>query len=164
MTKRKVHTISALVENRPGVLAKMAREFKSHRVNITSISSAQTEQPELSRMIICVESPDEEVAEVTRAISAMDFVERLEDLEEGDLVARELVLIKLNLEMEKLSQIMQILEVCRATVVSMGQTTMTVELAGDTDRVDGLVRLVSPFGVKAMCRTGKIALKRGDEE
>ena len=157
------HTLSALVANRPGVLAEMALEFKKHNLNITSISCGEGENREVSRMVICLDAPEEEIAAIAAAVGAMDCVMQMDDLARREFVDRELVLIKVTREGEKLSQVMQILEVFRASVVGMGETTLTVEMSGDEDRVDGLIKLLAPFGIKSMCRTGKIALKRGDE-
>jgi len=157
------HTLSALVVNRSGVLAEMALEFKKHALNITSISCGETENPGVSRMVICVDAPEDEIEAIEAAMRSMDFMLQIDDLARREFVDRELVMIKLLRKPETLSQLMQILEVFRASVVGMGETTITVEMTGDEDRVEGLIKLVAPFGIKSMCRTGKIALKRGDE-
>jgi len=161
------HTISALVANRSGVLADMAEEFKRRGLNIRSISSGETENPEVSRMVICFETPDEpnggDTGGVIEAVTRMPFVIQVDDLSRREFVDRELVLIKVTRESESLSQLMQIIEVFRAGVVGMGEHSITVELSGDSERVEGLIRMLTPFGILSMARTGKIALKRGDE-
>lgn len=157
------HTISALVANRAGVLADMALAFKTYALNIQSISCGETEKPEVSRMVICLEAPDEAMAEITAAVAAMDFVIQVDDLARKEFVDRELVLIKVQRTSAGLSQLMQILEVFRASVVGMGEASLTVELSGDSERVEGLIKMLAPFGILSMARTGKIALKRGDE-
>lgn len=161
------HTISALVANRSGVLAEMAEEFKRRGLNIRSISSGETETPEVSRMVICFETPDEPSSAdtncVVEAVARMAFVIQVDDLSRREFVDRELVLLKIKRDGESLSQLMQILEVFRAGVVGMGEHSVTVELSGDSERVEGLIRMLSPFGILSMARTGKIALKRGDE-
>lgn len=175
------HTISALVANRSGVLAEMAEEFKNRGVNIRSISSGETENPEVSRMVICFDAPNGEGGaqgpdgggacvcqplpqdDIVAAVSRMDFVIRVDDLSRREFVDRELVLMKVARENESLSQLMQILEVFRAGVVGLGEKTITVELSGDSERVEGLIRMLSPFGILSMARSGKIAIKRGDE-
>ncbi len=157
------HTISALVANRAGVLADMALAFKKYALNIQSISCGETEKPEVSRMVICLEAPDEAMAEITAAVAAMDFVIQVDDLARKEFVDRELVLIKVQRTSAGLSQLMQILEVFRASVVGMGEASLTVELSGDSERVEGLIKMLAPFGILSMARTGKIALKRGDE-
>ena len=161
------HTISALVANRSGVLADMAEEFKSRGLNIQSISSGETEKPAVSRMVICFDAPDDLPANATddivAAVGRMDFVIEVDDLSRREFVDRELVLLKVRRESDSLSQLMQILEVFRAGVVGLGEKSITVELSGDSERVEGLIRMLSPFGIMSMARTGKIALKRGDE-
>jgi len=172
------HTISALVANRSGVLAEMAEEFKSRGLNIRSISSGETENPSVSRMVICFDAPDpapgtdpacEPEASalppdgIIASVARMDFVIQVDDLSRREFVDRELVLMKVQRENESLSQLMQILEVFRAGVVGLGEKSITVELSGDSERVEGLIRMLSPFGILSMARTGKIALKRGDD-
>lgn len=161
------HTISALVANRSGVLAKMAEEFKRRGLNIQSISSGETENPEVSRMVICFDAPDglcgDATDDLTAAVARLDFVIELDDLSRREFVDRELVLMKIQRDGESLSQLMQILEVFRAGVVGLGEKSITVELSGDSERVEGLIKMLSPFGILSMARTGKIALKRGDE-
>ena len=161
------HTISALVANRSGVLADMAEEFKHRGLNIQSISSGETENPKVSRMVICFDAADEASGDATDdmldCVRRMDFVIEVEDLSRREFVDRELVLMKIKRSCECLSQVMQILEVFRAGVVGMGEKSITIELSGDSERVDGLIRMLEPFGILSMARTGKIALKRGDE-
>lgn len=157
------HTISALVKNRPGVLAESSAAFNKNKINITSISCGETENMDVSRMVICAEGSDEDINKVTRELEDMDFVIKLDDLARKEFVDRELVLIKVDVNKDSMSQIMQIFEVFRADVVGMGQKTITVELSGDQERVEGLIKILQPFGIKSMCRTGMIALKRGDE-
>ncbi len=160
------HTISALVANRSGVLAEMAEEFKRRGLNIRSISSGETENPDVSRMVICFETPDDQpgdTGDIVDAVGRMAFVIQVDDLSRREFVDRELVLLKVRRNGESLSQLMQILEVFRAGVVGLGEGSITVELSGDAERVEGLIRMLEPFGILSMARTGKIALKRGDE-
>jgi len=157
------HTISALVANRTGVLADMAEAFRKSALNIQSISCGQTEKPAVSRMVICLEAPDEAMSEITASVAAMEFVIQVDDLARKDLVDRELVLVKVQRTCANLSQLMQILEVFRASVVGMGESSITAELSGDSERVEGLIKMLAPFGILSMARTGKIALKRGDD-
>lgn len=158
-----IHTISALVDNRPGVLAEVAEKFRTLGVNISSISSGETENPKISRIVLCVEAENGDISALTEELSTMDFVIQIDDMARREFVDRELVLIKLAMDRETTGQLMQIFEVFRADVVGMGQSTVTAELSGDRERVDGFIRMVQPFGIKSMCRSGMIALKRGDE-
>lgn len=157
------HTISALVANRTGVLADMAEEFKKHRLNIRSLSAGETDNPDISRMVICVDADECEIDSITAAVANMSFVIQVDDLSRREFVDRELVLIKVLKDRDCLSQLMQIFEVFRANVVGMGEQTISVELSGDSERIDGLIKLLSPFGIRSMARTGQIALKRGDD-
>ncbi|WP_031480232.1 acetolactate synthase small subunit [Maridesulfovibrio frigidus] len=157
------HTISALVKNRAGVLADSSAAFQKSGINITSISCGETENMEVSRMVICAEGSEEDMTTVTKELLEMDFVIQLDDLARKDFVDRELVLIKVAVNKDSMSQVMQIFEVFRADVIGMGQNTITAELSGDQERIDGLIKILEPLGIKSMCRTGMIALKRGDE-
>lgn len=158
------HTISALVKNSPGVLHRMAAEFDKYLINIKSISAGETENPDISRMVIRAEASSEEIEKITEDMTGMDFVIQIDDMERKEFVDRELVLIKVARNKDNITQLMQIFEVFRAGVVGMGQLTITVELSGDRERVEGLIQMLEPFGIKGMCRTGMIALKRGDEQ
>jgi acetolactate synthase-1/3 small subunit len=100
---------------------------------------------------------------LTRELAAMDVVIQVDDLARREFVDRELLMVKVHMDRESLSQLMQIFEVFRASVVGMGQESITVEMAGDQERVEGLIKLLKPFGIKSLCRSGMIALKRGDE-
>jgi acetolactate synthase-1/3 small subunit len=157
------HTISALLRNRPGVLADLALQFKQGNLNIQSIACGETENPEVSRMVICLEAGEDEVERITAHLAAMDFIIQVDDLARKEFVDRELLLVKVRMDRENLTQLMQVFEVFRAGVVGMGQETITVEMAGDREKVEGLIKLLAPFGIKSMCRTGLIALKRGDD-
>lgn len=157
------HTISALVKNVPGVLAGMAAAFGEAGLNIRSISCGETENPSISRMVISVEADNRKVEKVTEIMQDMDSVIQIDDLARKDFVDRELAMIKVDMKPENTTQIMQILEVFRAGVVGIGETTVTAEISGDQERVEGLIKLLAPFGIKSMCRSGRIALKRGDD-
>ena len=157
------HTISALAENRPGVVGNMAAEFGRYGVNILSLAAGETENPKVSRIVVCVEGDDVEVDKITEHMAGTDGIIQVDDLSRNDFVDRELVLIKVKMDPAKTGQLMQIFEVFRANVVGMGQDSITVELSGDQERVDGLIKMVMPYGIKSMCRSGMIALKRGDE-
>lgn len=156
------HTISALVQNKPGVLAAMAHVFQRHDINIRSISCGETEREDVSRMIICVEAGDEKVGDVTREIESLGFVLGLEDLSDRDLMDRELVMIKVRITPASVSQILQIFEVFRANVIDMGNETISAELAAPQGKVAGLIRTLAPHGIQSLSRTGLIALSRGD--
>lgn len=156
-------TISALARNEPGVLAKMAAEFGRYEANILSLAAGETENPEISRIVIRLEGDGGAIDDVESYLDSLDGVIQVDDLSRKDFVDRELVMIKVAMDREQTGQLMQIFEVFRANVVGMGEETITVELAGDQERVEGLIQMLVPYGIKSMCRSGMIALKRGDE-
>jgi len=156
-------TISALAKNEPGVLATLATEFGKYEANILSLAAGETENPEVSRIVVCLEGDGGAIDEAERYLDSLDAIIQIDDLSRKDFVDRELVMIKVAMDRERTGQLMQIFEVFRANVVGMGQETITVELSGDQERVDGLIQMLIPYGIKSMCRSGMIALKRGDE-
>ena len=156
-------TISALTKNKPGVLADMAQAIRKYNVNIRSISAGETEDPDISRLTIGLDGTDEDVQRITEDMAAMDVIIGMDDLRRKEFVDRELLLVKVAMNPANTTQIMQIFEVFRANVVGMGQKTITVEMSGDRERVEGLINMLKPHGIKSLCRSGMIALKRGDE-
>ncbi|MDD3310566.1 acetolactate synthase small subunit [Pseudodesulfovibrio sp.] len=156
-------TLSALCKNKPGVLARMAQECGRYDANILSLAAGETENPEVSRIVLRVDGDDAAIDEVGRYLDGLEEVIQLDDLSRKDFVDRELVLVKVVMTAESTGQLMQVFEVFRANVVGMGQETITVEMAGDQERVEGLIQMLKPYGIKSMCRSGMIALKRGDE-
>ena len=158
-----LHTISALARNEPGVLAEMTDAIRKYNVNIRSISAGDTEDHEVSRMTIGLAGKEQDIRSITEDIAQLDLIIRVDDLARREFVDRELVMIKVNMEPSMTSQIMQIFEVFRANVVGMGQETITVEMSGDREKVDGLINMLKPHGIRSMCRSGMIALKRGDQ-
>ncbi|NDV20907.1 acetolactate synthase small subunit [Pseudodesulfovibrio sp. JC047] len=156
-------TLSALCHNKPGVLAQMAQECGKYDANILSLAAGETENPEVSRIVLHLDGDDAAIDKVERYLDSLDVIIRIDDLSRKDFVDRELVMVKVAMNREQTGQLMQIFEVFRANVVGMGQETITVELAGDQERVDGLIKMLIPYGIKSMCRSGMIALKRGDE-
>ncbi|TVQ98583.1 MAG: acetolactate synthase small subunit [Desulfovibrionales bacterium] len=156
-------TISALTKNKPGVLADMAQAIRKYNVNIRSISAGETEDPEVSRLTIGLDGTEEDIQRITEDMAQMDVIIVIDDLRRKEFVDRELVLAKVAMTSDNTTQIMQIFEVFRANVVGMGRSTVTVEMSGDRERVDGLINMLKPHGIKSLCRSGMIALKRGDE-
>ena len=157
------HTLSALVKNRVGVVADVTEVFKSYGVNFKSISCAETEEFDVSRLVITVEGYDDQLAQVLEVLAGMESIAELDDLSRRDFVDREMALIKVGFNRETMAQVMQIFEVFRANVIGMGEETISVEITGDEDKVDGLIKMLRPHGIKSLCRTGVVALKRGDE-
>jgi acetolactate synthase-1/3 small subunit len=117
----------------------------------------------VSRLTIGLAGEPEDIERITEAIAELDVIIQVDDLMRREFVDRELVMVKVSMDPAKTSQIMQIFEVFRANVVGMGQETITVEMSGDREKVDGLISMLKPHGIKSLCRSGMIALKRGDE-
>ena len=156
-------TLSALAKNEPGVLAELASEFGKSDANILSLAAGETENPEISRIVLRLEGDDAAITAAEKYLDSLDAIIQIDDLSRKDFVDRELVMIKIAMSPDSTGQLMQIFEVFRANVVGMGQDTITVELAGDQERIEGLIQMLLPYGIKSMCRSGMIALKRGDE-
>ncbi len=157
------HTISALVGNQPGVLAAFAAILQRHGINIASIAAAETERAEVSRLVISMEFNEDTVPAATQELAALPFVLAIEDLAAHELIDRELLLVKVRVMKDTVSQLLQIMEVFRANVVDMGNSTMTAELVATPGKVAGFLRTLLPHGIVAVSRTGVIALKRGDD-
>tara|TARA_Y100001954_G_scaffold51454_1_gene54495 strand:+ start:22201 stop:22680 length:480 start_codon:yes stop_codon:yes gene_type:complete len=156
-------TLSALAKNQPGVLAELASEFGKSGANILSLAAGETENPEVSRIVLRIEGDDTAIDAAERYLDGLDAIIQIDDLSRKDFVDRELVMVKVAMSPGNTSQLMQIFEVFRANVIGMGQESITVELSGDQERIDGLIQMLVPYGIKSMCRSGMIALKRGDE-
>ncbi|MBG0791858.1 MAG: acetolactate synthase small subunit [Desulfovibrionaceae bacterium] len=156
-------TLSALCRNEPGVLAQMALECGKYGTNILSLAAGKTENPEISRIVLCVEGDGAAIDKIGQYLESLEAIIQLDDLSRKNFVDRELVMVKVAMDRANTGQLMQIFEVFRANVVGMGSETVTVELSGDQERVDGLIKMLKPYGIKSMCRSGMIALKRGDE-
>jgi acetolactate synthase-1/3 small subunit len=160
---KREHTISGLVNNQAGVLCKIAGIFAKKNVNIKSLSVAETEDSKISRMIIVVYDEDEKIKLAEKEAKKLKEVIRLDDLTKKEFVNRELVLVKVKFSKENISQIMQIVEIFRANIVGVGNTTITIEMSGDVEKINSFIKLLVQFKIKSIARTGKIALKRGDE-
>ena len=155
------HTLVALVEDKPGVLNRVASLFRRRGFNIESITVGHTEQPGLSRMTIVVSGDSAEVEQVRKQLDKAIPVIRVTDITEQDIVARELSLIKVKATSSTRSEIMQIVDIFRANIVDVAPNSLTVEVTGDEDKVGSLFELLRRFGIKEMVRTGRIALTRG---
>jgi acetolactate synthase I/III small subunit len=157
------HTISGLVKNRPGILAQIVGVFKKCDVNIKSVAVCETDLFDTSRMTLVVEGQDKEVKNVTAQIKKLRDVVEVDDLSREEFLDREMALVKVHFQPEELNQLTQMAEVFSAKVIAMGRETITFEMSGDVERVDGLINALNSFGIRALARSGRVALKRGDE-
>jgi len=154
------HTISALVENRFGVLAHVAGLFSSRGFNIDSLSVGETEDPTVSRMTILVNGDDRILEQVTKQLNKLVDVIKVIDLTAEQFTERELLLIKVSTNSENRSEIIQIADVFRANIVDMSPNALTVEATGDEDKINAVISMLRPYGIKEIARTGKVALAR----
>ena len=155
------HTLVALVEDKPGVLNRIASLFRRRAFNIQSLAVGGSEHPGLSRMTIVTDGNAAQVEQVRKQLDKLINVVRVNDITEEDMVTRELALIKVKATASTRSEIMQIVDIFRANIVDVGSNSLTVEVTGDEDKVNSLLGLLRDFGIKELSRTGRIALTRG---
>jgi acetolactate synthase-1/3 small subunit len=154
------HTISVLVENRPGVLARISGLFSSRGFNIESLTVGETEDPSISRMTIVVSGDDIVLEQVNKQLNKLIDVIKVIDMTKDKFINRELALIKVSINATNRSEIIQIVDVFRGKIVDISPKTFTVEITGNSDKINAFIELVSPFGIKEMVRTGAVALSR----
>jgi acetolactate synthase-1/3 small subunit len=154
-------TLIALVEDKPGVLNRVASLFRRRAFNIESLAVGHTENPGISRMTIVVDSDRTDVQKVAQNLYKLVNVIRVEDVTEQPAVMRDLALIKVRANGGTRSEVMQIVETFRARVVDVGLGTLMIEVTGTEEKVEGLVEVLRPFGILEMVRTGRVAMVRG---
>jgi acetolactate synthase-1/3 small subunit len=155
------HTLVALVEDKPGVLNRIASLFRRRGFNIESIAVGHSEIPHLSRMTIVVDGTNTSVEQVRKHLDKVIDVVRVSEISSEDMVNRELALIKVKATSSTRSEIMQIVDIFRANIVDVAADSVTVEVTGDEEKIDSLFNLLRGFGVKELARTGRIAMTRG---
>lgn len=155
------HVLSTLVENRPGVLARIADLFSARGFNIDSVAVGETEDPTVSRMTIVVRGDDRILEQVIKQLNKLVDVIKVQDYAGEDFVQRELILIRVNTESKSRSEIMQIADIFRARIVDVSTKTLTLELTGDQGKIRAMIDLLKPFGLREIARTGRIAMSRG---
>ncbi len=154
------HTISVLVENHPGVLARIAGLFSGRGFNIDSLSVGETADPTVSRMTVVVNGDDFVVEQIGKQLNKLIDVIKVVDLTEEEHVERELILIKVGADVNSRSEIMQIADIFRANVVDVGAKSLVIEATGTEDKVTALIDLLRRFGIREIARTGHVALAR----
>ncbi|MCX6672309.1 MAG: acetolactate synthase small subunit [Methanothrix sp.] len=155
------HTIAVIVENKSGVLTRIAGLFSRRSFNIDSLSVGATENPDYSRMTITVQGDRDVLEQVIKQLSKLINVIRVSELEPGESIERELAIIKVNADKESRSEIMQIVNIFRAKIIDVSHKSMIIEVTGDEEKVDAIVQLLRQFGIKEMARTGKVSMVRG---
>ena len=154
-------TLIALVEDKPGVLNRVASLFRRRAFNIASLTVGHTERPGVSRMTIVVDSHRTDVQKVAQNLRKLVNVIGVEDVTEKPAVVRDLALIRVKANRSTRSEVLQLVEAFRARVVDVGLDTLIVEVTGIEEKVDGLVEVLRPFGIEEMVRTGRVAMVRG---
>jgi len=154
-------TLVAWVEDKPGVLNRIASLFRRRAFNIESLTVGHTEEPGVSRMTIVVDGERTDTEKVVQNLYKLVNVIRVKDVTDQPAVLRDLALIKVRASNGQRSEVMQIVETFRARVVDLGLETLTVEVTGTEDKIDGLFEILQPFGVEEMVRTGRVAMVRG---
>ncbi len=155
------HTLSVLVENKPGVLARVSSLFSRRGFNIHSLAVGPTESPTVSRMTIVVTVEDSEMEQVTKQLNKLVNVLKIVELDPDASVQRELLLIKLKSDLTSRSQVATIVEMFRARIVDVTPDSLTVQAVGTSDKLEALTRMLEPFGVRELVQSGLVALGRG---
>lgn len=158
------HTLSILTENKPGVLTRIAGLFARRGFNIDTLTVGPTDDEAISRFTITIDGAEHPIDQVTKQLHKLVNVIKIRDLDPDDTVARELALFKLAVDGTARAEVMQICEIFRGKVVDVSRRSVTVEVTGTTDKIEGFERMVRPFGLVEMMRTGEIAISRGRAE
>jgi acetolactate synthase-1/3 small subunit len=157
------HVITLLVENEFGVLARVAGLFSGRGFNIESLSVAETLDPTVSTMTIVTRGDDQIIEQVTKQLNKLVCVIKVVDLAEKDFVEREMVLVKVSATAETREEILRIADIFRGKVIDVGSKTYTIEVTGDEKKIDALLALLKPLGIKELVRTGHVAMIRGSK-
>ncbi|GAA0329291.1 acetolactate synthase small subunit [Actinoallomurus spadix] len=155
------HTLSVLVENKPGILARVASLFSRRGFNIDSLAVGTTEHPDISRMTIVVNVEELPLEQVTKQLNKLVNVIKIVELDPSASVQRELVLIKVRADAETRSQVLETVQLFRAKVVDVATDAVTVEATGSRDKLEALIRVLEPFGIKELVQSGMVAIGRG---
>ncbi len=154
------HTISILVENKFGVLSRISGLFSGRGYNIESLSVGETIDPQVSIMTIVTVGDDRIIEQITKQLNKLVDVIKVVDMTESDHVEREMVLIKVTPRSEDKAEVLRLTEIFRGRVVDSSQKTYTIEITGDDKKIDAIVDLLKPMGIKEFVRSGKIAIAR----
>ena len=155
------HTLSVLVEDQPGVLARIAGLFSRRSFNIESLAVGPTEHPGITRITIVVNVEDHPLEQVTKQLNKLVNVIKIVELEPSQSVQRELMLVKVRADMETRSHVLETVQLFRAKVVDVSADAVTIEATGNADKLEALLRVLEPFGVRELVQSGMVALGRG---
>jgi acetolactate synthase-1/3 small subunit len=155
------HTINVLVENEPGVLARVVGLFSGRGFNIESLSVAETLDPMVSVMTIVTRGDDQILEQITKQLNKLVCVIKVMDLVGKEYVAREMILVRVAVKPETRAEILSITDIFRGKVVDVGPKSYTIEVTGDEEKIKAFIELLKPMGIKDVARTGSVALVRG---
>jgi acetolactate synthase-1/3 small subunit len=155
------HTLSVLVENKPGVLARIAGLFSRRGFNIDSLAVGPTEHPEISRMTIVVNVEDSPLEQVTKQLNKLVEVIKIVELDSPASVNRELLLVKVRADSQTRGQVLETVQLFRAKVVDVATDAVTIEATGSAEKLEALLRVLEPFGVRELVQSGMVAIGRG---
>jgi acetolactate synthase I/III small subunit len=158
------HTLSVLVENKPGVLTRVTSLFARRGFNIDSLAVGPTEDPTLSRITLVVGAADTPIEQITKQLHKLINVIKIQDLNKADSIDRELVLFKVNAPPERRHEVIEVANVFRAKIIDVGRNSLTIEATGATEKLQAMEDLFRAYGIKEIARTGKIALARGTRD
>jgi acetolactate synthase-1/3 small subunit len=155
------HTISVLVENEFGVLSRVSGLFSGRGFNIESLSVAETQDPTVSRMTIVTSGNDQIVEQILKQLNKLVSVIKVVNLTNTETVNRELVLIKVNADPETKAEVLRLVDIFRAKIVDVAIRCYTIEMTGDEEKINALLQLLKPLGIREIVRTGRVAIARG---
>lgn len=155
------HTLSVLVENKPGVLTRIAGMFARRGYNIHSLAVGPTEDAQVSRLTLVVGTEAVQLEQIIKQLNKLVNVLKIVELDEGAAIEREMQLVKVNADPAIRSQIIEIAEVFRAKIVDVDHDSITIEVAGNPSKLEAIVELLQPYGIRELVRSGTIALARG---
>ena len=158
------HILSILVENKPGVLTRIAGLFARRGFNINTLAVGPTDDPTLSRITLTLDGAQHPIDQVTKQLHKLVNVIKIRDLEPTETVARELALFKVAADGAARGEVMQIVEIFRAKIIDVTKRSVIIEITGTWEKVEAFERMVRPFGLVEMARTGEIAISRGRSE
>ncbi|MDI6640948.1 MAG: acetolactate synthase small subunit [Elusimicrobiota bacterium] len=155
------HTVSALVENKPGVLARIATLFAARGFNIDSLAVGETEDPTVSRMTVTVRGDEKILEQIEKQLNKLIDVIKVWEYSQVDHIERDLALIKVKADKSNRSEILQIVDIFRANIVDVSKEGVIIEVTGDEEKIQALVNMLKPYTIKEMVRTGIVAIARG---
>jgi acetolactate synthase I/III small subunit len=155
------HTLSVLVENKPGVLARIAALFSRRGFNIDSLAVGPTEHPEISRMTVVVDVDELPLEQVTKQLNKLVEVLKVVELEGPASVQREILLVKIRTDLQNRSHVLETVQLFRAKVVDVTSDALTIEVTGNRDKLNAFLEVLEPFGIKELVQSGMVAIGRG---